>query len=358
MKSIVKFLKENIFVTILVTVYFILVELLIYFERGHEHLGNHIDTQWEGLWYTTVTIAAVGYGDYVPYTTGGKVIGYIFVLASIFLYGFFISKLTNYIRVKNENRKMGYSGTKFKNHTVIIGWDHYAKLVADQLVSVGQRIAVVTDKRDDIELITEHYAKYAKNVYILYSELDNFDLIKKTNIEASKVVFVNVHGDSEKLVYILNMKKEYPHLKYIVNMDNADLKETFKTAGVTYPLSKHDLASKLMASYIFEPDVATLGEELMTVADNDFDHDIKQYEVIESNKYVNKMYNDAFFDIKKNYNSILLGISKKLKNGEYKLYKNPAEDVKIEKGDYILVITNGLQESKLFDAFGVEEGVR
>lgn len=253
---------------------------------------------------------------------------------------------------------MAHNGSKFKNHTVIIGWDSYAKLVADQLVSVGQKIAIIIDKKDDIDLVTEHYTKYAKNVYLLYSELDNFELIKKANIEHSKVVFVNVAGDSEKLVYILNMQKEYEDLKYIVNMDNADLKDTFKTAGVTYPLSKHDLASKLMASYIFEPDVATLGEELMTVADNDFDYDIKQYKVIEDNHYINKLYNDAFFDVKKKYNSILLGLSKKQKDGEFKLYKNPSDDIKIEKGDYILVITNGLQEVKLIEAFGVEEGVR
>ena len=35
---------------------------------------------------------------------------------------------------------MGFNGTNFEKHTVIIGWDSYSKAVADQLVEVGYKI--------------------------------------------------------------------------------------------------------------------------------------------------------------------------------------------------------------------------
>ncbi len=348
------------------TVYFGLIFAIIHFETSYQQAHpedpdiqgyNIVDNFLEGVWYTTVTIAAVGYGDYVPISPEGKVIGYLYVLASIGLYGYFIAQLSNYVQTRNENRKMGFNGTKFKDHTIIIGWDHYARLVADQLISVGGKVAIITPNKADIELIREHFSSKSDQLYVLYSEYDNYDLIKKANPKGSKVVFVNTGNDSDKLVTILNMKKLWRSANFIANIDNADLKDTFKTAGVTHPLSKHDLSSKLMASYIFEPDVATLAEELMTVADNDDDHDIKEYIVVDENDYLGQNYNDAFFDIKKKYNSILLGISKEKGNGKRELIKNPDHEVRIEKGDFLVIITNGKNTPGINKAFATEEGV-
>lgn len=316
-----------------------------------------IDNFWEGLWYAVVTITSVGYGDYTPQSVGGKVIGFLYVLSSIGLYGYFIAQLSNYIAERNHNNKMGFNGTKLEDHTIILGWDHYARLVTDQLISVGGRVAIITSNKDDIELIREHYHNDSKEIFILYSEYDNYDLLKKCNFLQSKVVFVNTGSDADKLVTILNLRKQFQELNFIANIDNADLKETFKTAGVTHPLSKHDLSSKLLASYIFEPDVATMAEELMTVADNDDDNDIKEYIVVEENIYVDTSYDVAFYDIKRKFNSILLGISKKQPDGSRILYKNPDDDMKIELDDYIIVITTGKNTPGIEEAFAREEGI-
>ena len=135
------------------------------------------------------------------------------------------------------------------------------------------------------------------------------------------------------------------------------MKDTFKTAGVTYPLSKYELSSKLLASYIFEPDVASLGEELLSYAKTDDDYDIKEYLVIDTNPLIGEDYNSVFFQMKKSFNTVLLGISK-LNNGEHKLIKNPEENVLIGKGDYLILICNGKYEESITEYFGIEEGFK
>jgi len=333
------------------------VYLLIYFETADATLHSPLNTFWKGAWYSVVTISSVGYGDYVPSSTNGKVIGFVFVLSSIGLYGFVVSKLTTYIGIINENKKMGLNGTDFNKHTVIIGWDAYSKSVADQLVEVGYEIAIVTKKKSSLDLIYEHFTNTQKQVYVLFSEFDNYDTLRKANIHKAAMVFINTGDDSHKLVHTLNMKREFPDTKFIVTLDNTDLKETFKTAGVTYPLSKYELSSKLLASYIFEPDVASLGEELLSYAKTDDDYDIKEFLVIDSNTLIGQDYNSVFFDMKKRFNTVLLGISK-LQNGERKLIKNPEQNVLIGKGDYLILICNGKHEKDITDFFGIEEGFK
>ncbi len=333
--------------------YMILIEIMLYFESFNP--DSSLDTFSEGFWYSIVTVTSVGYGDYVPTTTGGKVIGGIFVLASLVSFGFIVGRLTNYIGELKEDKKMGFKGTKFENHTAIVGWNSFSRSVADQLIGVGSKVAILTSEKANIDLILEHY-HHSKNLYVLFTEFDNFDLIKNAQLDKASTIFLNASSDTDNLVHLLNFKKHYMHPNYIVLLDNADLRGTFRSAGVTYAVSKHEISSQLLASYIFEPDVAEFGEEIISNAKTDTEYDIMMYRVIATNPYVNKLYDDVFFDLKKTYNTVLIGITKNI-NGKRKLIKNPSESLNVEIGDYLVFISNAQNCVGIKEVFGVEEGI-
>ena len=249
---------------------------------------------------------------------------------------------------------MGYNGTNFTNHGVIIGWNEFGKLVAEQLIGVGKNVAIISNKREEVELIHETIA--SSNVFVLFSELSNYEMLKKANIEQSSIVFINLKDDTEKLVYILDLKKTFKGLDYVVTLDNSNLKETFLSAGTKHAISKHEIASKIMASYMFEPDVANFSETILSFTKDDSDYDIKQFLVTRDNPYAGKLYNDIFFDIKNRFNCILVGVSKMDKFKERRLIKNPTGDVKISLGDYIVLLVNGKAAKLLQKEFNVKEG--
>ncbi len=335
-----------------IIVYVGLLYLLITFESISSQTAI---VNWQNaLWYSIVTLTTVGYGDIYPSTVYGRFVGYIFVLCSLVFYGLLIGSFASFIQNLRENRKLGLNGTNFTNHIVIIGWNDLGNMVADQLLSVGKRIAVVLDDKTHLEFIKEKYD--SKNIYVLYSDLKNYDLLRKANIESSNRVLINLDDDTEKLVYILNIRKVYPNLDFVVTLDNGDLKNTFISAGVSNTISNHEISSKLLASYMFEPDVAAYSEALLSVARADNEYDIKQFVVTPNNPYNGMQYQEAFFDLKQKYNSILIGITKRDKYGNRRLLKNPLGDLKISSGDYILLILNGKAFKLLRKIFRVEEG--
>ncbi len=59
--------------------YLILLLLLVYFERN---TASGIKNLRDAFWYMIVTMATVGYGDMVPLSPGGKVIGALFIFSS------------------------------------------------------------------------------------------------------------------------------------------------------------------------------------------------------------------------------------------------------------------------------------
>ena len=333
-------------------VYFILIYVLIHVEQDSNQ-SSITDLQ-NAIWYSVVTLTTVGYGDLYPATLYGRIIGYIFILTSLGIYGLLIGQFTNLMATIQENKKLGYNGTNFEHHAVIIGWNDFGKMVLDQLIGVGKKVAIITNKKEDIDHIKEQYS--SKEIYTLYSDFVSFELLKKANIDHSSIVFVNLENDTEKLVYILNLKKFYPNLEYVVTLDNGDLKDTFISAGVNNTISKHEISSKLLASYMFEPDVAGYSESIMSFAKGDGDYDIKQMLVTSSNPYMGKAYQDVFFELKAKYNTVLIGITKRDKFGNKRLIKNPLGDLKIGSGDYLILILNGKAYKLLTRIFGVEEG--
>src|SRR5260221_13639058 len=345
---------RKVLLTILafVFVYGGLLTILLRLEAGQPH--SKLNTVQDAMWYLVETLTTVGYGDALPLTYWGRMIGFVFLLSSLGVYGFIIGQIANFMSTIKEQRELGLNGTGFKNHVVIIGWNEFGQSVISHLVAAGRQVAVVTKDRGHIDIIREYYSM--DQLFTLFSDYNNFEMLEKSNIREASIVFVNLNDDTEKLVYIINIKKHFENLSYVVTLDNGNLKSTFMHAGVTYTISKNEISSKLLASYINEPDVAFFSEELIAYAHEADEYDMKQFLVKQDNVYANTPYNKAFFDLKKDYNVVLIGLVKHV-NGQRKLMKNPEGDVKIEIGDYLLMMMDGKGRDKLSKIFHIKEGI-
>ena len=346
------FRRRTVYVLLAIGVYLLLLFGLTAAER--QASGSKINSLLDALWYSIVTLTTVGYGDTYPVTPVGRAIGYTFVLGSLGVLGLLISRITEAFVNMRETRKMGLLGTHFTDHIVVIGWDQFAQSVVDELIGAEKKVAIVTDDRDHVDPINERYSE--ADVFVLVIDYSNYTVLEKANIARAATVFLNLEDDTQKLVYSLNLKKQYGENEHVVILNNTDLEDTFHSAGVTFTLSKDGIAAKIVASYIFEPDVARYSVELLSSAVAADDYDIQQYLVTENNPHLNRDYADVFHALKEEHNIILIGISKLEQDGSRRLIKNPAGSITIKVGDYLLMIMNGENEAPITKLFGVAEG--
>jgi len=336
----------------LVVIYAFLIVALVRFEVNVP--GAKINGLQDALWYLLQTLTTVGYGDKMPVTEGGIIIGFIFLLSSLGVYGFIIGQFANFMSTLKEQKDLGLNGTLFTNHVVMIGWNDFGKSVISHLIGAGRQVAVITKDRPTIDIIREFYTR--DQVYTLFSDYHNFDLLEKANLSQASIVFINLNDDTEKLVYVINMKKHFEKLNYVVTLENGNLKNTFHSAGVTYAISKNEISSKLLASYIYEPDVALFSEEIIAYAHEQDEYDMKQFRIAHGNPLSGMYYDNAFYDLKKQCNVVLIGLVK-IENGERKLYKNPEGTLKIEDNDYLVMLMDGNGLDRLKKLFHIEEGI-
>lgn len=338
----------SIIVIILVTI-FILNLVLVYFENKTGSSG--ITTIGSAFWFMIVTLTTVGYGDLTPSSSVGTIIGYIYVFSSLGVLGYLFSTISNKIFKMMEEKKLGYRGTTFENHIMIIGWNDFSKMVAEEITLANKQMAIITNQKDDIDLIYSQYGK--SNTFVLFSDYQSFETLDKVNAKQASVAFISLRDDSESLMYVLAFKKLYPEPIIVVSLEKSRLKETFHAAGVTYAVARNEIASKLVASYIFEPDVANMNLDLLSASRTDDDHDIQEYHVTTNNVFIDKNCYEVFTELKKNYNSILMGIYKK---NMKQIITNPGDDIQVEKDDYLIILSNGFNKKKIQEKFKVQEG--
>lgn len=341
--------------------FFILIGLIAYTSVNYiiylsekDAAGSNINSFSDTFWYSIITLTTIGYGDKFPITTIGRLFSLIYILASVGVVGYIISQISNKISKMIEDKKLGLSGTKFEQHIVIINYNNFARQIINEIVNADKKVAVVTNNKEDIDLIYKNFSK--KNVFILYHDFVDSEAFNKVNISNSISVLINFEDDTENLVNLINLKSKFSELNYVISLNNSTLKETFNSLGVTFTLSKNEVASKLIASYVFEPEVAKFTEGLMSSAIHDDDLGLMQYKVVKENYYLNKSYKETFLDLKNDFNMILIGISK-YTDGQYNLIKNPIEEVNIELNDYLIVMGNPQSQINIFDKFKVEEGI-
>jgi len=325
--------------------------LLVFFESKNPDSSIHSLS--DAIWYMIITLTTVGYGDFYPITGIGKAIGYIFAFGSLGVLGYLISTLSSKYYTMMEEKKLGFRGTEFQDHVIFIGWNEFSRMVAEEIYHTSKKIAIVTHNKDEIDLIYSQFGK--ENIFALFADFNNLESLTKANVSKASAVFISIPDDAQVLLYVLDFKKRFPKPHIVVSIENSKLKNTFKAAGVTYAIARNEIASKMVASYMFEPDVANLNIDLISSSRGQVDYDMQEYEVKASNDYVGMNYLDVFIDMKKTFNAVLVGLSRKL-DDEWTLIANPPEDEKVRTNDYLLLMASGSTKKELALAFGVEEG--
>ena len=85
---------------VVVIIYGSLISVLLKLEGGHPN--SKINTLQDAMWYLTETLTTVGYGDALPVTYWGRMIGFVFLLSSLGVYGLVIGQIANFMSTLKE----------------------------------------------------------------------------------------------------------------------------------------------------------------------------------------------------------------------------------------------------------------
>lgn len=302
------------------------------------------------IYWALITMTTVGYGDVPVSTDGGKVISIILACLGILLYGYIAAIIVSVVMESSLSGVFGMNKAKYKNHFVICGWTSLSDIVLSELLTEKRQIVVITEEQDDVIIIKRKGDP--KNVFPIYGDPSKNDILEQANVREASVVILSMEDDSKNLITALHIKELAPKARIIVRTTRAELKKTMKIAGVTYVVTPDVMAGRLIASAAFEPEVANFIEDVTTATDVG-GHDLRQYMV--SAAHAGSVANLSK-NLKEKTRTTLVGIGRRSKEGRWEVFPNPEDNVKINAGDFLILLGNDEQFKKVKDYLGTGPG--
>ncbi len=97
----------------------------------------------QGLWWAAVTITTVGYGDVVPRTLGGKLLGVGLMFSGVILLSLTTATIASVFIERKMRRERGLESVLAHDHIIILGWHYRGNQILKNLFSRIDRRTVV-----------------------------------------------------------------------------------------------------------------------------------------------------------------------------------------------------------------------
>ena len=97
----------------------------------------------DAIWWALVTMTTVGYGDKVPITPGGRIIGIVIMFFGMALISLFTATVSSIFVTRKIKEGRGLESVKDKDHLVICGWNFNGEQVLANLLEDKKKAGLI-----------------------------------------------------------------------------------------------------------------------------------------------------------------------------------------------------------------------
>lgn len=289
-------------------------------------------TMADSFWWGFVTITTVGYGDYYPITTGGRMIATLLMIIGISTFGFLTAGVASLFVENKLKEGMGLVSIKFKNHIVIVGWNQKSQTMLKELIvdNPDRKVVIISE----IERLTFE----TKNTYFVHGDPTIDETLTRANIEQADIVMIvaddklidnNGMADARSVLISLAIDQLNPNIHIIAEVLNEENIPHFERANVNDIIVSNQMSSRIMVRSAVYKNVSLVLKELLT---NTYGNEI--YECTIKSDDIGLSFNELSNKYRTNHHSIVLGLANE------QLHLNPDCNRKVKKNDKIIYISN------------------
>jgi voltage-gated potassium channel len=210
-------------------------------------------TIFDGVWWAVVTGATVGYGDYVPLSVPGRMLGILLILSGGGLITYYITAVSA-ATVKHEQRlSKGSVAFKGNNHIIFIGWNERTK----QLVNLTKKL----HPHSEIVLIDhtlDHLSYQKVPVHFIHGIASDDHILKRANIAHASCAVITAdilrkerEADNYTILTTVAIRGNNQQIPIIVEMLSGSQIENARRAGADTIIRSNDFMTLLLYHELF-----------------------------------------------------------------------------------------------------------
>ncbi|PKA83647.1 voltage-gated potassium channel [Ulvibacter sp. MAR_2010_11] len=238
---------------------FLLIIVFLAGVSGYKFMSGY--TWIDALYMTIITITTVGYGEVRPLSPMEKLATSVFILSSIFIVGYAISVISEYILSRSNLKALKIKRVQKKidalqNHIIICGYGRNGKQAAHKLLNY-QKPFVIIEKNEEV---VERYSD--EKMLFINGNANEDEVLEQAGIERASSLICALPSDADNLFIVLSARQIKRDLKIISRATEETSYKKLKLAGADNVIMPDRIGGDHMASLVVIPDLVEFLDNL------------------------------------------------------------------------------------------------
>ncbi|APQ16435.1 potassium channel family protein [Maribacter hydrothermalis] len=311
-------------------------------------LGYRIvaDYSWVDAFYMTIiTVTTVGFSEVRPMGPEGKIFTIVLIVTSVFIVGFAISIVTEYLLSRNsvellKKKKMKNAIANLNQHVIVCGFGRNGMQAAERLRAYKRPFVVIEKDKEVIE-------RYEEDVLFIEGDANDDDVLLEAGIDKALYLIATLPDDAANLFVVLSARQMKKNLFIISRASLVNSQKKLILAGANKVIMPDKIGGDHMASLVVMPDLITFMDKLSTEGENTTNLEEVAIEDFSNQIECNSLRD---LDLRRKTGCTIIGYISP--NGDYII--NPEADMKLQPKSKVIVLGRPEQIKKLNKMFNIE----
>jgi len=228
----------------------------------------------ETIWWAVITMTTVGYGDKVPITHGGRVVGILMAFSGVALVSIFTATVSSVLVARKIKEGKGLQNLSVKNHILICGWNFNVEplMFSLEMFNSDRKTTVVMINEMPEDTINDIILRHKSlNVKFVRGDFGSETVLDRANAKFAKSAIVVPdatrgtisQADEKTLLTVLTLKSINPKIRVFAHVLDQNNVGHIRRANVNDLILSDEFSSFLLASHVMMPGVPQFLEAVM-----------------------------------------------------------------------------------------------
>ncbi|UWX54079.1 NAD-binding protein [Maribacter litopenaei] len=304
------------------------------------------DYSWIDAFYMTIiTVTTVGFSEVRPMGVEGKIFTVILIVTSVFIVGFAISVITEYLLSRNNPqilklKKVKNTVDKLTDHVVVCGFGRNGMQAAERLKAYKKPFVVIERDKELLE-------KFEDEILFMEGDANEDEVLLAAGIERAQYLIVTLPDDAANLFVVLSARQLNSNLFIISRASQVTSQRKLQLAGANKVIMPDKIGGDHMASLVVMPDLITFMDKLSVEGEHTTNLEEVAIEDFSDQMDCNSLRD---LDLRKKTGCTIIGYI--APDGEYII--NPEADLQLQPKSKVIVLGRPEQIRKLNEMFHIE----
>ena len=303
------------------------------------------DFTWiEAIYMTIITVTTVGFSEVRPLDAEAKIFTVFLIVTSVFIFGYAISVVTEYLLGRNSLQLLKKKKVKKKiealtDHIVVCGFGRNGMQAAARLKAYKKPFVVIEKNKEIIE-------RHEDDILFIEGDASEDEVLLEAGIEQAQYLITTLPDDAGNLFIVLSARQLKKELFIISRASQVTSFTKLQLAGADKVIMPDKIGGDHMASLVVMPDLITFINQLSIEGENTTNLEEVEIEDLTNESDYNSIKD---LDLRRKTGCTIIGYIDPI--GNYII--NPEADLVLEPKGKVIVLGRAEQIKKLNQMFKI-----